>query len=90
MLVHETSSVYYILGWLQNESQHMTHWPVQKQVHRTAQKHTEHQDATDIQEEKLMLLSFFFRIFLSSPLFSRINGTVQLFKFPQFEVSCSI
>jgi len=27
----------------------MTNWPVQKQTHRTAQKHTEHQAATDIQ-----------------------------------------
>ena len=27
----------------------MTKWPVQKQAHRTAQKHTEHQDATDTQ-----------------------------------------
>ena len=26
----------------------MTKWPVQKQTHRIAQKHTEHQDATDI------------------------------------------
>jgi len=25
----------------------MTKWPVQKQTHNTAQKHAEHQDATD-------------------------------------------
>jgi len=37
MLVHETSSVYCILGRLQNKSQNMTHWPVQKQTHKTAQ-----------------------------------------------------
>jgi len=28
----------------------MTKWPVQKQTHRAAQKHAEHQDATDIQK----------------------------------------
>jgi len=28
----------------------MTKWPVQKQTHRTTQKHVEHQDATDIQK----------------------------------------
>ena len=26
----------------------MTKWPVHKQLHRTTQKHVEHQDATDI------------------------------------------
>jgi len=26
----------------------MTQWPVQKQTHRTTQKHVEHQDVTDI------------------------------------------
>jgi len=30
----------------------MTKWPVHKQTHRTTQKHTEHQDATDIQKTR--------------------------------------
>ena len=29
----------------------MTKWPVQKQTHRKAQKHAEHEDATDIQNK---------------------------------------
>ena len=70
MLVHETSSLYYILGWLQNKSQHMAHWHVQKQTHRTAQKHTEHQDATDIQKEKLILLCVFPDFSIKSSLFT--------------------
>jgi len=28
----------------------ITEWPVQKQTHRTIQKHVEHQDATDIKK----------------------------------------
>ena len=35
----------------------MTKWPVQKQTHRTAQKHAKHQDATDIQK-KLVFVYF--------------------------------
>jgi len=31
----------------------MTKWPVQKQTHRTTQKHVEHQGATDIQKKYL-------------------------------------
>jgi len=38
----------------------MTKWPVQKQTHRTAQKHAEHQDATYIQNK---LFFVFFRFF---------------------------
>jgi len=33
----------------------MTKWLVQKQTNRTAQKHAEHQDATDIQKKILCL-----------------------------------
>jgi len=31
----------------------MTKWPLQKQTHKTAQQHAEHQDATDIQNKKM-------------------------------------
>jgi len=37
----------------------MTKWPVQKQTHRTTQKHVEHQDTTDIQKKKTHLFVFF-------------------------------
>jgi len=40
----------------------VTKWPVQKQTHRTAQKHTEHQDATDIQNK--LVFVFFFGFYL--------------------------
>jgi len=36
----------------------MTKWSVQKQTHRTAQKHAEHQDATDIQNKTRFLSDF--------------------------------
>jgi len=39
----------------------MEKWPVQKQTHRTAQKHTEYQDATAIQN---ILCCCVVRIFL--------------------------
>jgi len=29
----------------------LTKWPVQKETHKTAQKHTEHQAATDIRNK---------------------------------------
>ena len=35
----------------------MTKWPVQKQTHRTSQKHAEHQDA------RIFLVLFLFMIF---------------------------
>jgi len=35
----------------------MTQWHVQKQTHKTAQQHEEHQDATDIQN-KLFFVFF--------------------------------
>jgi len=41
----------------------MTKWPIQKQTHRIAQKHAEHQDATDIQEKKLFLCLTFNIVF---------------------------
>jgi len=41
----------------------MTKWPDQKQTHRTAQKHAEHQNATDIQN-KLFLCFSDFSIFI--------------------------
>jgi len=34
----------------------MTKWPIQKQTHRTTQKHVEHQDATDIQKKQLIVV----------------------------------
>jgi len=39
----------------------LTKWPVQKQTHRTTQKHVhvEHQDATDIQKKSLLRFSDF-------------------------------
>jgi len=39
----------------------LTKWPVQKQTYIAAQKHAEHQDATDIQN---ILFVFFLWIFL--------------------------
>jgi len=33
----------------------MTKWPVQKQTHRPAQKHTEHRVATDIKKETIFV-----------------------------------
>jgi len=39
----------------------MTKWFVQKQTHRTTQKHAEHQDATDIQKNTVVCV---FQIFL--------------------------
>ena len=41
-------------------SSSMTKWPVYKQTHRTAHKHAEHQDVTDIQKTNV----FVFRIVL--------------------------
>jgi len=38
---------------------HTTKWPVQTQTHRKTQKHTEHKDATDIQNELFVLFSAF-------------------------------
>jgi len=38
----------------------MTKWPVQKQTHRTAQKHAENQDAADIQNTLFLCFSEFF------------------------------
>ena len=35
----------------------MTKRPVQKQTHRTAHKHAEHQDATDIQNKLFLCFS---------------------------------
>ena len=38
----------------------MTKWPVAKPTNRTAQKHAEHQDATDIKTNNLILFFFGF------------------------------
>jgi len=32
----------------------MTKWPIQQPTHRTAHKHTEHQDATNIRKETIV------------------------------------
>jgi len=42
----------------------MTKSPVQKQTHRTAQTHVEHQDAIDIQKKTTSFCSFLFGLFL--------------------------
>ena len=38
----------------------VTKWPVQKQTHRTTQNHTEHQDATYIQNRLCLCVCFGF------------------------------
>ena len=39
----------------------MTEWPVQEQTHRTAKKHAEQQDVTDIQNKLILcVLEFSF------------------------------
>jgi len=40
----------------------VTKRPVQKQTHRKAQKHTEHQDATDIENKLFLFFGFLFYI----------------------------
>jgi len=47
----------------------MTKWPVQKQTHRTTQKHVEYQDATYIQKTILILCVCGFR---------KINSQLQI------------
>jgi len=42
-------------------------WPIQKQIHRTAQKHTEHKEATDIQTKTIVLVVFGFLRLVTRP-----------------------
>jgi len=50
----------------------MTKWTVQKQTHRTTQKHVEHQDATAIQKKLL----FVFYVILKILLLKSCNKTI--------------
>jgi len=59
----------------------MTKWSVQKQTHRTTQKHIEQQDATNIQEKSVcfadFLLLFMMSLMISPRSVSRYRlGTV--------------
>jgi len=51
----------------------MSKWPVQKQTHRTAQKHAEHQDAADIQQKCVFRLFLFYFLFMNSFMISPRN-----------------
>jgi len=48
----------------------MTKWPIQKQTHRTEQKHAEHQDATDIENKLFLCFSDFYFFILYSYMIS--------------------